>query len=169
MLWFFFLRKHLFQQFFIMCPNYKTPGNTEDKKCSKIGTKKVLSWLYLQVPFASIIYFSSQLSSTKSIFLPLFSGVHQFLELLQIFLKAKSPTKNHWGNFVQKTKCISDLTVLICKSHHETFHTHELILQGVRKKQANNYPKKEKIAYGNSQEGKAPGLKYVHRSGACLF
>ena len=97
---FFFLRKHLFQQFFIMCPNYKTPGNTEDKKCSKIGTKKVLSWLYLQVPFASIIYFSSQLSSTKSIFLPLFSGVHHFLELLQIFLKAKSPTKNHWGNFV---------------------------------------------------------------------
>ena len=35
----FFLRKHLFQQFFIMCPNYKTQGNMDDRKCSKIGTK----------------------------------------------------------------------------------------------------------------------------------
>lgn len=40
----------------------------------------------------------------------------------------------------------------------------------VRKKtHTNNYPKKEKIAYCNSQEGKAPGLKYVHTEAGMLL
>ena len=129
-----------------------------------------MSWLYLQVPFTWIIYFSSQLSSTKSIFLPLFSGVYQFLELLWYFWKQKAEQKIT-GEILCRKQNIS----VIWRSEYVSLTMRLFILMSLfyresgKKKHTNNYPKKEKIAYCNSQEGKAPGLKYVHRSGACLF